>query len=285
MIKKTVFYLVSAVTLTVLLSTSVLAGTYPYTKQPISRDIILEVCHLYYDAHWRCDADNAYGTSITNAECPYGTTSGWKSTLPYCWGGDDEIYQYFEKMTAGVGAGDRNTSSSAPYSSGLVGSVDCSGFASQCFRSGRYSTSTFYNVTTDVGWSNLAPGDATNNAGSHIRMCELYPTDTGQILVYESTGTGWCMQHRLLAYDNNYVGVRYDWTTDLPSILDVVKSGTGEVTITWLGQADASAGFRIYQSTDAGIWSMIQDESTLDEDTYETTVSGLSSNTHSITSR
>lgn len=277
--KRSAFYLISAVTLTVLLSSAVLAGTYPYTQQPIPRDLILENCHLYYEAHWRCDPANAYGTSINNAECPYGTAYGWKATLPYCWGGDDEIYQYFEKMTADVGAGDKDTSSSSPYSNGLVGSVDCSGYASQCFRSGRYATSTFYNVTTEVGWDNLAPGDATNYAGSHIRMCELYPTDTGQILVYESTGTGWCIQHRLLAYDNNYAGVRYNFTTEKPSILDVVKTGSGEVTITWFGQADDSEGFRIYQSTDASNWSLIQDESTLDEDTYDTTVSGLSSDT------
>jgi len=241
------------------------AGTFPYTREPMPRDLILEIAHLYYGIHWRCDSDNAYGTSIPGAECPYGTTSGWKDALPYCWGGADEIYEFLEKMTDGAGAGDKKTSSSSPYYSGLVGSVDCSGYASQCFRSGRYTTSSFHNVSTDVGWGNLAPGDAINNAGSHIRMCEKYPTDTGLILVYESTGSGWQVRHRVLSYNNDYAGIRYDDATSLPSILDAVRTDYGEVTLTWFGAA--TTGFRIYQSTDAASWTRVMDENDLDADT------------------
>ena len=58
------------------------AGTFPYTREPMPRDLILKIAHLYYGIHWRCDLDNAYGTSIPNAECPYGMTSGWKDALP-----------------------------------------------------------------------------------------------------------------------------------------------------------------------------------------------------------
>ncbi len=257
------------------------AGTFPYTREPMPRDLILEICHLYFGIHWRCDPDNAYGTSIPNAECPYGTTSGWKDTVPYCWAGADEIYEYLEKMTAGKGAGDKDTSSTTPYYSGLVGSVDCSGYASQCFRSGRYTTSTFHNVSTNLpgpsnGWPYLAPGDAINNPGSHIRMCEKYPTETGLILVYESTGFGWRLQHRLLSYDNNYDAIRYDDTTLLPSILDVVRTNYGEVTMTWFGAA--TTGFRVYQSTDGSMWNAVMDETQLDADTDTAVIRDLDPN-------
>lgn len=258
------------------------AGTFPYTKQPIPRDLILEICHLYYGIHWRCDPENAYGTSIPQAECPYGTTSGWKDTVPYCWAGADEIYEYLEKMTAGKGAGDKDTSSTNPYYSGLVGSVDCSGFASQCFRSGRYTTSTFHNVATNLpddsynGWTYLAPADAINNPGSHIRMCEKYPTETGLILVYESTGFGWRLQHRLLAYDNNYKAIRYNYTTPLPSILDAVRTNYGEVTLTWFGAA--TTGFRVYQSADGSAWARVMDEAQLDPDADTAVIRDLDPN-------
>ncbi len=267
-------------TILLLCAFSAEAGTYLYSKKPISRDQILEHAHLYYDIHWRCDAENAYGTSITGARCPYGTTSGWKDALPYCWGGDDEIYQYLLKMTQGKGAGDRDTSSSSPYSSGQVGSVDCSGYVSQCYRSGRYATSSFYNVTTELAsWDILAPGDATNDAGSHIRLCEKYPTGTGQILVYESTSGGgllWCVTHRLLSYDNAYAPIRYNYVTAMPSLIDARVDQSGNATLRWLGAA--STGFRVEQSTDGSAWTRVRDTAQLGPDADEVVISGLASN-------
>lgn len=253
------------------------AGTYAYRRLPIARDQILEIAHLYWDIRWYCTPENAYGTSITNARCPYDTSSGWKEALPYCWGGDDEIYEFLEKMTRGLGAGDRDTSSSSPYYSGLVGSVDCSGYASQCFRSGRYTTSSFHNVTTVVGWDNLAPGDATNKAGSHIRLCEKYPTETGLIQVYESTGSGWQVRRRLLSRDNEYVGVRYNFTVDMPSILDVRQTGAGQVTLTWFGAA--TTGFRIYRSMNGVSWARVMDENTLGMKADSAVLGGLTPET------
>jgi Fibronectin type III domain len=249
------------------------AGTFQYTKEPMPRDLIVELAHLYQDLHWRLDADNLY-TGITNAECYYSST-GWQNGAPYCWGGADEFYEFLEKMTDGLGAGDKLTGQSDPYHSGLVGGVDCSGYVSQCFRSGRYSTSSFHNVTDAIDWNNLAPGDAINWAGHHIRLCEKYTTDTGLIQVYESTGSSgpWRVIRRIIAHDNNYVAVRYQHTTTMPSMLDVMKSSDGQATITWFGQA--TAGFRIYQSTDGSAWSLAANEVTLDADTYSADITGL----------
>lgn len=255
------------------------AGTYLFNKQTIARDQILEIAHLYYDIDWRCDANNAYGTSIAGARCPYGTTSGWKVSLPYCWGGDDEIYQYLQKMTQGKGAGDRDTSSSSPYYSGYVGSVDCSGYASQCFRSGRYTTSSFGNVAaTLASWDLLAPGDAINNAGSHIRLCEKYPTGTGQILVYESTSGGgalWKVTRRLLSYDNAYAPIRYNYVATQPSLIDARVDSSGSATLRWLGAA--STGFRVEQSTDGMAWTRVRDTAQLGPDADEVVIGGLAS--------
>jgi len=264
-------FLSLAIVLAAAAASTAAAGTFPYTQEPMPRDLILEIAHLYYDAPWRADPDNVY-TNVPGAICPY-TTSGWKETLPYCWAGADEIYEFFEKMTAGLGAGDRDTSSTAPYYSGKVGGVDCSGFASQCFRSGRYTTSTFAQVCDQISWDELAPGDAINDAGSHIRICEKYPTDTGLILVYESTGYQWKIQHRLLARDNNYVALRYRHASPMPSLLEASRAGTDEVTLRWMGAADR--GFRVYRSTNGTDWTISVSDRTLGPDDDTVVVGGL----------
>lgn len=279
------------------LSLVLVAGSYSYTKETQSRDLILEKAHLYDRMHWRCDSNNAYGTSISNAECPYGTTSGEQTTLPYCWGGDDDIYQFLEKMTDGKGAGDKDTSSSSPYSSGNVGSVDCSGYVSQLWNSSRYSTASFYIVSYDVGWSDLAPGDAINKAGSHIRLCENYPNSDGTISVYESTGTGWQIQHRDLSYDSDYAGIRYDYISARPTITSIQCTGNQEVTVQWygdVGDADDSSdyGFTVEYSLNGIDWKTANaysydfSESTwvtttglIDSDTYSASVRGLEPHT------
>jgi len=250
------------------------AGTYPYTKQPMTREFILEIAHMYSALRWRCDPGNAYGTSIPGAECPYGTVFGWKDDHPYCWGGDDEFYEYLAKMTNGVGAGDKNCTDASPYYSGLVGGTDCSGFASQCFRSGRYSTLSFPQITTEVGWDNLAPGDALLKPGQHIMLVERYRTGTDTAVIYDSGGDAdWQVKRRTIPRDETYLGVRYDYTVAMPSILDVLETAPGVVTITWLGASDL--GFRIYRSQDAQAWSLVLDETELGQDHDMAVVSGL----------
>ena len=253
------------------------AGTYPYTQRPMSRSNIMARAHLFYRLHWHCSEDNAYGTSISGATCPYGTTDGWKDTMPYCWGGDDDVYEFLEKMTAGKGAGDRNTSSSSPYYSGHVGSVDCSGYVSQLWRSGRYTTRSFPNVSNDVGWENLAPGDAINRSG-HIRLNAQYPTGDGTILVYESTGTGWRMQYRTLAYDETYDGIRYHYVSERPSLIALQQNASDGVKVQWYGDIgtgynDPNSGFSIYYKFPGGTWNQAHDR--LDAHITEANVSGL----------
>jgi hypothetical protein len=275
---------VATLTCMLLISTLVcnaLTGTFFYKKQPMPRDLTLELAHLYKDVYWRCDPDNVY-SEIENGVCPI-TSPGWRARVPYCWAGSDEIYEFLTKMTEGLGAGDSYTRSSGPNASDpwharLVGGVDCSGYVSQCFRSGRYSTSSFHNVTTDIGWENLAPGDAINRAGSHIRLCEKYPTDTGLIQVYESTGSSgpWQVIRRVLSIDNRYAGVRYHHASPFPSIIDASWTAPGQVAIAWLGAA--STGFRVYGSIDGTAWSVLQNESTLDEDEDTAIISGLVAN-------
>lgn len=253
------------------------AGTYPYTQQPMSRSNILSRAHLFWRLHWYCSEDNAYGTSITGATCPYGTDHGWKDTMPYCWGGDDDVYEFLEKMTAGKGAGDRNTSSSSPYHTGQVGSVDCSGYVSQLWRSGRYTTASFPNITHNVGWENLAPGDAINRTG-HIRLNVQYPTNDGTILVYESTGFGWQMQYRTLAYDDSYYGVRYFHVSERPSLIALQQNASDGVRVKWYGDIgtgynDPGSGFSIYYKTPGGTWTQAHDR--LDGHIIEADVNGL----------
>ncbi len=264
----------------VFLFSLVLTGAYPYTEEPMSRSNILSRAHLFWQLHWYCSEENAYGTEIDGGESPYGTDYGWKDTMPYCWGGNDDVYVFLEKMTDGLGAGDRDTSSSSPFYGGHVGSVDCSGYVSQVWRSGRYTTRTFPNITEDVGWENLAPGDAINRPG-HIRLNVQYPTSDGSILVYESTGYGWQMQYRTLAYDGDYEGVRYDYVSERPSLISLQQSSSDGVEVKWYGDIgtghdDPDSGFSIYYKVPGGDWN--QAHSLLDGHVTSAEVNNLEAN-------
>lgn len=241
------------------------SGTYPYRRKLISRDHILERAHLFYQLRWYCSPENIYeDSSVEYARSPYayGNNVGWQDTMPYCWGGDDDVYEFLEKTSAGVGAGDISSASSRPYRNGQVAGVDCSGYVSQVWRSGRYSTASFHRVTNEIGWANLAPGDAVNHAGSHIRLCEEYPVIDGGMLLYEATrgGGAWSMMHHVLPYQNNYVAVRYNFVSPRPSITALRQTDSRKIELRWYGDTgisndDAKYGFKVSKSTDLKTWT------------------------------
>jgi hypothetical protein len=133
-------------------------------------------------------------------------------------------------------------------------------------------------AATLASWDLLAPGDAINDAGSHIRLCEKYPTGTGQILVYESTSGGgllWKVTRRLLSYDNAYAPIRYNYVAPQPSLIDARVDPAGNATLRWLGAA--TTGFRVEQSTDGSAWTRVRDTAQLGPDADEVVISGLGS--------
>ena len=74
--------------------------------------------------------------------------------------------------------------------SGKVGNtfgLDCSGYVSRCWGlTSKRSTNTIENVARRISYSSLQPGDALNNAGSHVMLFEKRDSN-GDSVLYEAT--------------------------------------------------------------------------------------------------
>jgi hypothetical protein len=102
--------------------------------------------------------------------------------VPYCWGCSHSLEQFLEHVKNATRlAGHSCTCRSGNYCirSDATG-VDCSGFVSQCWKSGYYTTSNMRQIADPIDKSNMKKGDAFNLAGSHIRLfMDVVETPTG----------------------------------------------------------------------------------------------------------
>lgn len=253
----------------------------------VPRDRALAIAADHATLRWYCSEANLDFSAYTGARCFY-TTTGWKTGVAYCWGGEDTTAEYLARIAAGAGAGNINTSLSSSYDAYCAGH-DCSGYVSQCWTSGRYATSGFSNISAQIAWTQLKRGDAINKSGSHIRLFDSFVADINTILVYESTSGGgalWRTVHRSLPMSDfsGYIPIRYQSTYKMinwpePDITYVRRTGVERVEIRWDGQADA--GFRLYGGAADGAaeWPLLRDTAELPPDARYTEVSGLLPNT------
>jgi PKD repeat protein len=175
------------------------------TSYAIMRDSVMQDAYIFSTASWTCIPGNA------NATYNYVTVGGYYTGIPYNWGGYESVARALYKLSTGAVAGDNKIFGTVH--SDFAG-VDCSGYVSTCWRSGRYTTSTLASICTKypITWTDLIRGDVTNKAGSHVRLFDCYTTGTNQILFYESTaGVTPCrVVHRVLSKDTAYTPLRYD---------------------------------------------------------------------------
>lgn len=179
----------------------------------IPREAVLDSAAQYTTHVWTATSANTTSVSCSSDwESDYGP--GTYTALPYDWGGYMTLAEFDEQIAAGYGAGSHSWHGSLWCTAG----VDCSGFVSELWQSGHYATSTFYAVTSDIGWSDLKRGDAINDAGSHI-VLYTHESEGGWPVFYESCGSygvrlnstgGW-------GYVSGYQPVRYDDIEDGPS--------------------------------------------------------------------
>jgi len=260
------------------------ADFYPYDGQlthDVKRDRIMAIAEDFNTLYYYVNANNADASDCTGSTCP-DPVVGWKTGMKYCWGGENSTKQYLLRLSEGDVAGNKNTSGSSSYDTCSAG-ADCSGFVSNAWTSPRRATSGFPGISDDIDWDDLRMGDALNNAGSHIRLYDYFTNNTHTAMLYESTsGSGliWAMTHRSLSRDDNYLPIRYNnpsqykvYVFPEPVILSIVKIGTERAQIRWDGQADL--GFRLYQSTDASIWSLIREYTELVPGLRYCEISGL----------
>lgn len=108
--------------------------------------------------------------------------------VPYRWGGYMSSLDSFAKhLDAGRLAGDdctcRNANCVYPNSTGM----DCSGFVSYAWKTGRYFTTGSLParaVSTPVLWNDLSPADIVNKPRSHVRLVEsVHAGPAGPVVV------------------------------------------------------------------------------------------------------
>lgn len=255
----------SAILLPALVAAAAAAQSIPY---PMMRDHILEIAHDHYALRWYCSAENLYEPR-DGARCDY-TVVGWKSGMAYKWGGYDTVPSFLTGLAAGKGAGDVDSSAVVSWTCG----DDCSGYVSRCWKSGRYSTASFPNISTPIAWEQLSPGDALNRPRSHIRLFDQFVGGFGLVLVYETT-TGvdpGRTTHRVLtqAQHSNYTPIRYNHVYDIPSLVAARAQSPARVVLHWLGAA--GEGFRLCESMDGAVWTRVRDTDTLGPQTMSATI-------------
>ncbi len=242
----------------------------------VKRDRIMAIAEDFFSLSYYMALENTI-PSCTGTTCP-DPEVGWKTGTKYCWGGENTTKQYLEGLALNLAAGNRNTGSSSGFGECAVGN-DCSGFVSTAWTSPRYATSGFSNISTQLtDWNYLRMGDALNNSGSHIRLFDYFTDEANTAMLYESTGTGWRMQHRSLARNDDYVPIRYNHTYKVydypePVILYITRNGTERAFLRWDGEA--VTGFRLYVSTNGTDWTLIRDETQLTPAMRTCEVSGL----------
>jgi len=219
------------------------------TTGSITRFQALVTADEYVQHIWTATAANIGTTALVTT--PTWIVIGQNQKVPYKWGGYNTVAEFDAGVAAGKLAGDMNTSAGVDWS-GCVG-ADCSGFVSICWTSGRYTTSSFNQVSTQLSsFNNLLPADATNKAGSHIRMVVEWTAD-GRLLQIEETGSGWAARYRTwyLSEITAYVPIRYNNILSAPSpTLLSITSKTDSMTFTWTAdESGVFTGYKVYRKS------------------------------------
>ncbi|MCK9621344.1 MAG: hypothetical protein M0R47_12500 [Methylobacter sp.] len=181
----------------------------PIALNPISRTSILLRGHAPLTIKWPLKVANFSHSNINNRCRPL--TDIWHrpprlnamldhevTAIPYRWGGYfSKLEDFNTHLASGRLAGDdctcRNANCVHPKATGM----DCSGFISYAWQTGNYYTTVSLprlEISTSVSWSDLAPGDIVNKAGSHVRLVEsISPGANGRVVtVIESAANESC---------------------------------------------------------------------------------------------
>ncbi len=135
-------------------------------------------------------------------------------------------------------------------------------------------------ITTSYSdWSDLKPGDAILKQG-HVRLF-VDKAPNGAMRVVESSGRDWGVSYwtyspsDLTAYHPCYYnGMESNFSFNVPQLLSVLNLSDNKVKITWTCDTTNVNGYRLYNSMDGTNWSMIEDESSLNEPSTTITISG-----------
>jgi hypothetical protein len=169
------------------------AGRAAAAPPSVSRADVIKCAEEFRDLEWvltpgsyqRADVPNECAPQAKYWRRPHylnGKSGKPVKGVPYCWGCSDSIATFLDHVKAERRlAGHSCTCRGGHYCTRPdVTGVDCSGFVSQCWKSGYYTTSSMSKISTIISAASLKPGDAFNRAGNHIRLFTgLEETDRG----------------------------------------------------------------------------------------------------------
>jgi hypothetical protein len=142
------------------------AATLPWAAEAraITRDEVVTRARAFAYHPWTCAAANL------KASCNASYTSlfvpGAHVGVAYDWGGYMSLWDYDSQIAAGYGAGSQESDGILACTAGL----DCSGFVSQAWSTGHFTTSTLHQTSSQIQQSALLAGDVFNMAGFHVAM-------------------------------------------------------------------------------------------------------------------
>jgi hypothetical protein len=195
------------------------------TTRPMTRTEVLTRAHRALTVQWTPSATNL-GPEQSFCD-PIQPEHRWKrparldgtagttvSAIPYRWGGYESVDQFLADIGRGKLAGDVCTCRQSQFGYCITpnaAGLDCSGFVSQAWGIPYFTTTglkTFAVALPKFG--ELQPGDALNNAGSHVRLVESI--DESSVVVLESATRkecqGVCRQTYRFTTLGNYKPIR-----------------------------------------------------------------------------
>lgn len=132
-----------------------------------SRNDMYNIAMSYVNNRTYLSLTNINGSTCTGRGKPrYLGVAGNYGSVSYDWGGYDTPAEFNSYMSQNYAAGDTDDRKIETCSHG----VDCSGFVSRAWASGRYTTSSLPGISTEITRSELQRGDIINDAGSHVAM-------------------------------------------------------------------------------------------------------------------
>jgi hypothetical protein len=194
----------------------------------LTRSQVISNAISFTEVNWKC--------IVPNEE--YGFRTGViYSGEAYCYGGNDSIQEFLNKISAGA----------IPR---VEAGIDCSAFVSRCWEISRQTTATLPNFCLQISRQQLKPGDILNSMNRHVVLVSGYfngliqiyhakgwgnpnPGESGypgQMVVFETVNENY--------FDNSYVAytpfpIFTDWsptkdsiTNGTPQIKVKIKSGT-----------------------------------------------------------
>ncbi len=147
----------------------------------ITRDEVIVRAKAFAFHPWKAGPANL--TASCNAKYKSVYQVGDYLGLPYDWGGYMSLFEFDQEIAQGLGAGSYPDDGVLDCTAG----VDCSGFVSEAWASGHFTTSDLAQTSTQIAQNAMKPGDVFNKAGFHVAMYS-HTLASGEPVLYESVG-------------------------------------------------------------------------------------------------